>query len=158
MMLCFKITAVWTLLERPQQPWDQPTLSVKSHTFYQLLKKHPLNIKGVLMINRWSQQNQISLLQSCLVGLSKPLGEKISKIGQKKTEPLKKLKWPFWPFCGSHRELEPKLFVSKLTKRQRFRAHKMGQQSGTLFGVFFLYYEPVCAGNALIKLGNIGDT
>ena len=26
------------------------------------------------------------------------------------------------------------------------------------FGVFFLYYEPVCAGNALIKLGNIKDT
>ena len=25
-------------------------------------------------------------------------------------------------------------------------------------GVFFLYYEPVCAGIALIKLGNIGDT
>ena len=26
------------------------------------------------------------------------------------------------------------------------------------FGVFFLYYEPVCAGNALIKLGNMGDS
>ena len=34
------------------------------------------------------------------------------------------------------------------------------QNSGapTFFGAFFLYYEPVCAGNALIKLENIGDT
>ena len=41
-------------------------------------------------------------LQSCLVGQTKPFGEKISKIGQKKPpEPLKKLKWPFWPFSGS---------------------------------------------------------
>ena len=34
------------------------------------------------------------------------------------------------------------------------------QYSGapTFFGAFFLYYEPVCAGNTLIKLENIGDT
>ena len=38
-----------------------------------------------------------------------------------------------------------------------FKGH---QNSGapTFFGAFFLYYEPVCAGNALIKLENIGDT
>ena len=34
------------------------------------------------------------------------------------------------------------------------------QNSGAppFFGAFFLYYEPVCAGNALIKLGNMGDS
>ena len=30
--------------------------------------------------------------------------------------------------------------------------------STTILGVFFLNYEPVCAVNALIKQGNIGDT
>ena len=44
-------------------------------------------------------------LQSCLVGQTKPFGEKICKIGPKKPPiPLKSLKWPSWPFSGSCRE------------------------------------------------------
>ena len=46
------------------------------------------------------------------------------------------------------------------TKKLCFIYLKGHQNSGapTFFGAFFLYYEPVCAGNALIKLGNMGDS
>ena len=52
------------------------------------------------------------------------------------------------------------MLVLEIKTKNFFIFLKGHQNSGapTFFGVFFLYYEPVCAGNALIKLGNIKDT
>ena len=48
------------------------------------------------------------------------------------------------------------IFIKMIS--QEHLGHQSSGAPPPFFGVFFLYYEPVCAGNALIKLGNIGDT
>ena len=52
------------------------------------------------------------------------------------------------------------LFFSSKEQKSKISESESSINSRTCLGhlVLFLYYEPICAGNALIKLGNIGDT
>ena len=77
----------------------------------------------------------MSPLQSCLVGESKPFGEKTSKIGKKKKKRLRKNGnfCYFWALAENTyifimASLEPKLFILKSSTQQQSYREKIGRE------------------------------